>query len=155
MPSSQPDDQMMLNLLTRGLESTDQIRAQMEDMRQSMSSLQTMVGVMQERTGSIKDMEKEFRNMNDRLNKVDRVEDRLNSTVNDLQKIEQNFVGQLDKMMMRLEASLQERDGKLSKLSERVDLLEKQQARWVGAMGVISLVIGFLMSFAKDWLKPG
>ncbi len=147
------DDRLMVNLLTRGLESTDQIRAQMEDLKGSVSQMQLMIGVMQERTQGIKDVEKDTRALSERFAKVDRLEDRLEATVEALQKNEKNLNEQVEKVLKRLEASLQERDGKVSKLEARVDDLEKQQARWIGAMGVISVVAAFLMSIVKDWIK--
>lgn len=144
------EDRLLVQLLTRGLESTDQIRSQMEDIKEAVGQMQLMVGVMQERTTGFKEVEKEVRILAERSAMADH---RLDTTIDALQKNERNFNEQVEKVLKRMEASLQEHGGKTSKLEARVDALEKQQARWVGAMGVISVAVAFLMSLIKDLLK--
>ena len=123
-------DDITIKILMQSLEMTEKIQDELDDFRSEIVELK----LENVRNHNYRES---FARLEDSLKQIqNQLKEESETRRKDLRDIEQNMAKKTD----------------LTALAVRMDTIEKTHAKWVGALGVIGLLLGYFSSAIKSWL---
>jgi len=124
-------DDITIKMLMQSLEMTDKLQDELDDFRSEIVELKL----------------ENVRNHNYRDSFV-----RLEDTLKGIQATLREESETRRKDLKELEVNMAKK-ADVAALAVRMDAIEKTHAKWVGALGVIGLLLGYFSSSIKSWLS--
>jgi chromosome segregation ATPase len=155
--NNQNQDALLEVMLLKSLEQADQIREHVEGMRDKMTELRLALNNVQVQGRDIPEAVQKIRSLDTKTQMIEKdinnIENALKNLQHDIQKIRSSAEEALVEANKKTKDSVKSLEDKIITLEKKVDDVRSQQAKWVGALGVLGVIFTLLVGMLKDYFK--
>lgn len=146
-------------MLLKSLEQADQIREHVELLRDKMTEIRMALNNVQSQGKEIPEAIQKIRSLETKTLIMEKDLLNIDTNIRSLQEAISNAKKSAEADLVetnkKTKDSITLLEGRIDDLDKKVDDLRSQQAKWVGALGVLGVIFTLVISMLKDYIKLG
>lgn len=152
-------EQLLQQFMTEGMSSIRALKEQNDAIHKDMTDLKMAISTIREQIGNLNEsLSKGQKRLEKENEELKRKIDENQKAINERERIHNKNISEMEMKIMALDNTsdkekIQRLEDEVAELEKRVGMTETQQNKWLGALTVVGVIVGFLLAVATEGFK--
>lgn len=152
-------EQLLRQFMNEGMSSIRALKEQNDAIHKDMTDLKVAISTIREQIGGLTEAQtKGQERLEKETEELRKKVEESQKTLNEMEREHNRAMNEMGKEIVALKnksdtLKIERLEEEVTELEKRVGMTETQQNKWLGALTVVGIIIGFLLAIAKGWVE--